>query len=77
MKKQTTATAVKHEVEQRLLTREQTADFLQVPISLLESFATRRVGPRFIKVGRLVRYRMQDLEQWLEANTVETGAELI
>jgi len=23
-------------------------------------------GPRFIKVGALVRYRAEDLEQWLE-----------
>lgn len=25
-------------------------------------------GPRFVKVGRLVRYRRADLESWLAAN---------
>jgi predicted DNA-binding transcriptional regulator AlpA len=24
-------------------------------------------GPRFVRVGRLVRYRRQDFEEWLEA----------
>ena len=26
-------------------------------------------GPRFVRLGRLVRYRRSDLEQWLDAQT--------
>ena len=30
-------------------------------------------GPTYIKLGRRVRYRMSDVEAWLDANTVKTG----
>ena len=29
-------------------------------------------GPRFIRVGRLVRYRQSDVEHWLEAQTSDS-----
>jgi predicted DNA-binding transcriptional regulator AlpA len=33
-------------------------------------------GPRFIRVGRLVRYRRADVEEWLDSRTVtSTSAE--
>lgn len=32
----------------------------------LESMRQRGEGPRYSKVGRLVRYRRADIEQWLE-----------
>lgn len=30
-----------------------------------------RRGPRFLKLGKMVRYRRADVEAWLEASTVE------
>ena len=30
----------------------------------------RAEGPRFIKVGRLIRYRRSDVEAWLTSRTV-------
>jgi len=30
--------------------------------------------PRFLKLGKLVRYRRSDIESFLSANAVETGA---
>jgi predicted DNA-binding transcriptional regulator AlpA len=33
-----------------------------------------RRGPRFLKLGKMVRYRRLDIEAWLEANAVETKA---
>jgi predicted DNA-binding transcriptional regulator AlpA len=30
----------------------------------------RAEGPRFIKVGRLIRYRRSDVEAWLASRTV-------
>ena len=35
---------------------------------------TGRYALPFLKVGRKVRYRRSDLEQWLEARTRATGA---
>ena len=35
-----------------------------------------RRGPRFMKVGKLVRYRKADIESFLSAHTVETVTKL-
>ena len=32
-----------------------------------------RLGPRFLKVGKLVRYRRIDIEAYLSAHAVETN----
>ena len=41
-----------------------------------EAFADRyrRVGPPFIKAGKTVLYRRDDVEEWLNAGRVETSA---
>lgn len=31
----------------------------------------RTLGPRFIKMGRAVRYLLNDLDEWLEKNKIE------
>jgi excisionase family DNA binding protein len=45
----------------------------------LQMWRVRGIGPRFLKVGRAVRYRLADLEAWLEAqlraSTSDTGGE--
>ncbi|WP_219017646.1 helix-turn-helix transcriptional regulator [Shewanella algae] len=32
----------------------------------LEQWRYRKVGPKFIKVGKLVRYEESDLQEWLD-----------
>ena len=32
----------------------------------LADWRTKRIGPKYLKVGRLVRYRQVDLDAWLE-----------
>ena len=32
-------------------------------------------GPKFVRVGRLVRYTARDLESWLAARTVQSTSE--
>ncbi len=53
-----------------LWTRRQTAQFLNLKEQTLAMWAMVGRGPRFIKVGRAVRYRPQDVERYLQANTV-------
>jgi len=48
------------------------ARFLGVSPQTMEGWRVDEVGPAFIKVGRLVQYRMSDLEAWLESRTVRT-----
>ncbi|WP_216897379.1 helix-turn-helix domain-containing protein [Nocardia alni] len=51
-----------------LLTREQAAEYLQVPSKTLARWATERVGPRYLRVGKHARYRLVDLDTWLDAH---------
>jgi len=54
-----------------LLTPEAAGAFLggDRPISTatLADWRCKGIGPRALKVGRLIRYRMADLEAWLES----------
>jgi len=43
------------------------AAFLGLQPATLEIWRTRREGPAFIKVGKVVRYSMADLREWMEA----------
>lgn len=43
------------------------ADYLLVSPALLEYYRVRGGGPRYSKLGRLVRYRRAALEEWLQA----------
>ena len=55
----------------KLLTEAEAADYLSVePQTLCAWRCTRRYNLRFIKVGRLIRYRPEDVEAFLEERTV-------
>jgi excisionase family DNA binding protein len=43
------------------------SDYLNIPESTLEKMRMTGRGPAFVKDGRLVIYRKQDLDEWLEA----------
>jgi hypothetical protein len=59
-----------------LLTPEQAAGILGVTAGTLNVWrATRRYPLAFVKVGRKVMYRIQDLENFVESRIVGAGAE--
>ncbi len=55
-----------------LLSNEKAADFLGVASSTLPRWRWSRTGPPFLRVGRSIRYRVEDLQSWLESRRVET-----
>lgn len=58
-----------------LLDNEQAAVFLDVaPNTLAVWRSTGRYGIPFVKIGRKVRYRLSDLNAWLEQRTHVNGA---
>jgi hypothetical protein len=58
----------------KLLTEKQVAALLEVSVKTLQGWRYRGCGPRFVKFGRLVRYRMTDLEAFvLEALRTSTS----
>lgn len=50
-----------------LLTTEQLGDILQVPPRTLEDWRTRDYGPKYLRLGKRVRYRAADVDLWLQA----------
>jgi excisionase family DNA binding protein len=59
---------------EKWLTRPEVADWLRVPVDTVATWAAHGTGPRYVKVGRHTRYRLSDLEKWLETRAQEQGA---
>jgi len=54
-----------------LLTPQETAQILGVSMGTLAQWRSQRRGPPFVKIeGRLVRYRLADLEAYLASSLV-------
>ena len=62
---------------EKLMTDEQTSEALGVARQTLAIWRLRGLGPKFVKVGRSVRYRDQDLLAYIESrvrrSTSDTG----
>jgi excisionase family DNA binding protein len=55
----------------KLLTPQEAADHLAMPHGTLRQWRYHGKGPTFVRVGRHVRYRLEDLDAFLDANAVE------
>ena len=56
----------------RLLTAEDLAAFLDVPIKTLYAWRYRGEGPIGFRAGRHIRYRWVDVEAWIEDRIAHT-----
>lgn len=45
------------------------AGYLSITTKAIQAWRTRGGGPKFIKVGRLVRYRKSDVDAWIESRS--------
>jgi predicted DNA-binding transcriptional regulator AlpA len=50
---------------QQLYSQDDIAEHLGCSVRTLERYRVSGDGPRFVKIGRLVRYRAIDLDAWL------------
>lgn len=55
-----------------LLNERQAGDWLGVSVRTLQRWRLEGIGPRFRKLGRLVRYHQSDLEEFI-ANSARTS----
>jgi excisionase family DNA binding protein len=63
-------------VHSDLLNQDEAAAYLGVQPSTLEVWrCTKRYPLPYVKVGRLVRYRREDLDAWLRSQTIGREAE--
>lgn len=51
-------------------TPEELAGVLDVTIDTLAEWRSKRTGPDYVKLGKKVMYRVEDVEQWMERNVV-------
>ena len=48
-----------------LLTERDVAQYLHVSVAACRKWRWKSIGPKFLKLGNLVRYRRDDVDQWL------------
>lgn len=53
--------------DQRFLSPKGLAEYFDVPLRTVYSWKYRGEGPPTFKVGRHIRYRLTEVEQWLES----------
>jgi predicted DNA-binding transcriptional regulator AlpA len=58
-----------------LLNQSQVARILGTTEMFLEARRVRGGGPPYVRVGRLCRYRPQDVEAWIESRRVTSTSE--
>lgn len=56
-------------LDDALLSPQQLADYLGVPLATVYRWRYEGTGPRGMKVGKRVRYRRADAEAWLDTRT--------
>ena len=49
----------------------QLAEQVFVPVTTVYQWNSKGTGPRYIRVGRHVRYRQSDIDAWLDSHAVE------
>jgi predicted DNA-binding transcriptional regulator AlpA len=57
---------------ERLLTECELAELWKVTPDCLQKMRHEGRGPRYVRIGRLVRYRMSDVIRYIEENCVGT-----
>ncbi len=61
-------------IKSSLLNRQQAAEYLNLPKAMLDADTSRHsLNVPMIRCGRYVRYRIEDLEAWLQAHRVEAS----
>jgi hypothetical protein len=60
---------------EHMLSRGEVANIYNIPVRYLEIAACKGGGPPFVKIGRLVRYRVRDLEEWIASNRFENTSQ--
>lgn len=59
-----------------MLTVRQAAGYLGLAVSTLNKWRCHGGGPIFVKMGRAVRYRLDDLEVFMEKSQAKSTSEL-
>lgn len=58
---------------EELATKEEVAAYLRVKPETLDSWASRKQGPPYVKIERARRYSWDDVRAWVEERKVQHG----
>lgn len=60
-------------ISTELLTCREASRWLRCSVSFLEKLRQRGEGPRIVRLGVLIRYRVADLEAWASSASPDAG----
>lgn len=60
-----------------LINERECADYRGCSLSKVQKERMRGDGPPFVKMNHLVRYRLQDVDEWIAARVVSSTSEKI
>lgn len=63
--------------QQKLLDTAEVTDLFGLTNAYLRKLRSLRKGPKYVKIGRMIRYRMQDVQEWLDKVIVEVKPKAI
>lgn len=63
--------------EATMIDEDRLATLLGISKRMLQDMRLRREGIPFVKVGRLVRYKIEDVERYLAERRVETASRIV
>ena len=58
----------------KLMTAEEAADYLRVPIRTLYDWRLKKAGPPALRVGKYLRFRQESIDYWLDQHADRSGA---
>ena len=61
------------ETPDRFLTVEDLAGYLDVPVAIIYTWRYRGKGPHGFRVGRHLRFRSSDIEQWITEQLAQSN----
>jgi excisionase family DNA binding protein len=64
----------KDDMETAVLTIDQAADYLQVPVTTMRAWRAKGYGPPGFLLGKHLRYRRVDVDAWLQAESTAQTA---
>jgi excisionase family DNA binding protein len=59
-----------------LLTQREAATLLKLSVRTIERLRVSGVGPRFLRLGRSIRYRLTDIESYISSRVVSSTSEV-
>lgn len=58
--------------EKEYLTQDEVSKLTGVAKGTLENWRVKKIGPPYLKLGRSVRYKLSDLNEWLASREMKT-----